>query len=149
MSKNIVNNKFCLNIADEWQDNTVYSFEGPIEDGIKQSVLATIDHDVVTADPEAYADINIKSLMDELEGYRPLKREMIYLDNGLPACEVVYKWNPAKNREVYQKIFYVTHEKTGYILTATFSKKTWKTRGEEIDKILKSFQPGKEMAKNA
>ena len=146
MTTYIKNNKFFLNILPDWTDNSVYTIEGPVDDGLKHSILITIDHDIAITDPCAYARINIVSLENELQGYRQLKQEMITLDNELPACEVVCKWNPSENRQVYQKVFYVINKKTGYILTATFSKKTWKMRGEEVDKIMKSFQPGIGMA---
>ena len=135
----VLNNRFVLNIPAEWKDETVYRFEGPEDDGIKHNILVTIENEVDIPDLERYADMQIKAVETELQGYHELKRGQIVLNNRLPAYELVYKWCPVEDREVYQRVIYILHKDTGYILTATFSKKTWKTKGAEIDKILKSF----------
>ena len=135
----VLNNRFVLNIPTDWKDKSVYKFDGPEEDGINQNILVTIENEVAIPDLERYADMQIKAVETELQGYHELKRGQIVLNNRLPAYELVYKWCPVEDREVYQRAIYVLHKETGYILTATFSKKTWKTRGTEVDKILKSF----------
>jgi hypothetical protein len=81
----------------------------------------------------------MKAIGTDLQGFHELKHGHIKLNNRLPAYELVYKWYPMEDREVYQRVVYVLINNTGYILTATFSKKTWKTKGPEIAKILKSF----------
>lgn len=135
----VLNNRFVLNIPVDWKDETIYRFEGPQENGINHNILVTIENKVDVPDLEGYADMQIKAVGTELQGYHELKRGQILLNNRLPAYELVYKWCPVEDREVYQRVIYVLHKETGYILTATFSKKTWKTKGTEIDKILKSF----------
>jgi len=139
MEYRIYNNRFMLRLTTEWKDNTVYTYEGPQEDGIKHNILVTIENQVNISDLERYADMQIKSVEAELQGYHELKRGPVMLSNQLPGYELVYKWCPVEDREVYQRAIYILHRKTGYILTATFSKKTWKTRGPEVDKILRSF----------
>jgi hypothetical protein len=135
----VLNNKFSLQIPPDWKDQTVYRFEGPEEDGIKHNILVTIENQLEISDLQRYADMQIKAVETELQGYHELKRGQIVLNNQLPAYELVYKWCPLKDREVYQRVIYILHNETGYTLTATFSKRTWKIRGTQIDKILKSF----------
>ena len=135
----LINNRFSFNLTSEWQDNTVHTYEGPEEDGIKHNILVTIESQVDISDLERYADMQIKALEAELQGYHELKRGPVMLSNQLPGYELVYKWCPVEDREVYQRAIYMLHNETGYVLTATFSKKTWKTRGPEVDKILMSF----------
>ena len=135
----VLNNRFVLNIPADWTDKSIYKFDGPQDDGINHNIFVHIENNVEIPDLERYADIQIKAVETELQGYHELKRGRIVLNNQLPAYELVYKWSPMKDREVYQRAIYVLHKETGYILTATFSKKTWKTKGTEIDKILKSF----------
>ena len=135
----VLNNRFVLKISEDWKDKSVYKFEGPQDDGIKHNIFVHIENNVEIPDLERYADMQIKVVASELQGYYELKRGQLVLNNRLPAYELVYKWCPVEDREVYQRAIYVLHKETGYILTATFSKKTWKTKGAEIDKILKSF----------
>jgi len=135
----ILNNRFVLNIPADWTDKSIYKFDGPQDDGINHNILVTIENEVDIPDLEKYADMQIKAVETELQGYHEFKRGQIVLNNRFPAYELVYKWCPVEDREVYQRVIYILHKETGYILTATFSKKTWKTKGTEIDKILKSF----------
>ena len=135
----VLNNRFVLNIPADWTDKSIYKFDGPQDYGIKHNIFVHIENNVEILNLERYADMQIKTVETELQGYHKLKRGQIVLNNRLPAYELVYKWCPMENREVYQRVIYVLHKETGYILTATFSKKTWKTKGAEIDKILRSF----------
>ena len=135
----ILNNRFSLKLTSEWRDNTAYTIEGPEEDGIKHNILVTIENQLEVTNLDQYADMQIKSVEAELQGYQELKRGPVMLSNQLPGYELVYRWCPVEDREVYQRAIYILHNETGYILTATFSKKTWKTRGPEVDQILRSF----------
>jgi hypothetical protein len=135
----LMNNRFSMKFPAEWEDRSYYRFEGPVEYGIKHSIIVTIENNVEVPDLEQYADLNIKALETELQGYQELKRGSVGLDNRVPAYELVYKWTPVEGRQVYQRVIYILMNKTGYVLTATFSKKTWKMLGSVINKILMSF----------
>ena len=137
-----VNNKFTLQFTEAWEDKTVYTFEGPEEDGIRHNIWVTIENKVDVPDLERYAQMNIQAVENELQGYHSLKQGPLELKNHHLAFEHVYRWSPLENREVYQRVMYVLKNNTGYILTATFSKKTWKILGSEIDRIFKSFTTG-------
>jgi len=138
----ILNNRFALQFPGTWEDKSVYTFEGPEEDGIRHNIWVTIENNVDVPDLERYAQMNIQATENELQGYHGLKQGLLTLKNRHPAYEHVYRWSPVENREVYQRVMYVLKNNTGYILTATFSKKTWKILGSEIDKIFRSFTTG-------
>ena len=135
----LLNNKFSIKFPPEWQDRSYYRFEGPVEDGIQHTIIVLIENDVDVPGLDQYAELNIKAVENELQGYQELKRGPVSLDSRVPAYELVYKWSPAEGRQVYQRVIYILTNKTGYVLTATFSKKTWKMLGPEINKILMSF----------
>lgn len=135
----LLNNRFSMKFPQEWEDRSYYRFEGPVEDGVKHTIIVTIENDVDVPSIEQYADLNIKALETELQGYQELKRGPVALENRVPAYELVYKWTPVKDGQLYQRVIYILINKTGYMLTATFSKKTWKMLGAEINKILMSF----------
>jgi hypothetical protein len=136
----IMNNRFSMTFPPEWEDRSYYRFEGPVEDGVKHNIIVTIENNVEVPSLEQYADLNIKAVEAELQGCQELKRGPVTLDNRVPAYELVYKWTPVKDGQVYQRVIYILINKTGYILTATFSKKTWKVWGPGINKILMSFR---------
>lgn len=135
----VLNNRFSFKLPPEWKDQSVYRFEGPVEDGIQHAIIVTIEQDVEVPSLERFAELQIKSLETDLQGYQELKRGPLVLESRIPAYEVVYKWLPVKDRKVYQRAVWVVLNNTGYMLLATFSKKSWKTRGLEVDKILMSF----------
>jgi len=134
------NNKFALNLPSGWQDQSVFRFQGPEEDGIQHNIIITIGNDI-GMDLEEWADRNIRAVEEELQGLQELKRGTLVLDNQMPGYEYVYRWTPMEDREIYQRVIYVLQKGTGYMLTASFSKKTWKTFGPVVDKILMSFAP--------
>jgi len=135
----ILNNRFSLEFPGTWEDKSLYTFEGPEEDGIRHNIWVAIENNVEVPDLERYAQMNIQATEGGLQGYRELKQGQLTLTNRQPAYEHVYRWSPVENKEVYQRVMYVLKNNTGYILTSTFSKKTWKLLGSEIDKIFRSF----------
>jgi hypothetical protein len=136
----IINNRFSMKVPPDWEDCSYYRFEGPIEDGVKHNIIVTIENNVEVPSLQQYAELNIRAVETELQGYQELKRGQLTLDNRIPAYELVYKWTPVKDAQVYQRVIYILINKTGYILTSTYSKKTWKILGPEINKILMSFE---------
>jgi hypothetical protein len=137
----LLNNRFSLSFPEEWEDHSYYRFDGPVEDGVLHSVTVTVENGVEASDLEQYAELNIKAIENALQGYVELKRGAVVLESRVPACELVYKWTPAEERQVYQRVIFILIDGTGYILTATFSKKTWKMLGPIVDRILMSFKP--------
>jgi hypothetical protein len=135
----ILNNRFKLNVPPGWEDRSYYRYEGPLEDGVQHNIIVTIENNIEIADLQQYAELNIKAVETELQGYHELKRGPVMMSNDVPAFELVYKWSPVEERLVYQRVIYILIDNTGYMLTATFSKKTWKTLGPAVDKILRSF----------
>lgn len=138
-TRNILNNQFSLAFPEDWKEQSVYRFEGPQEDGIQHAIVVSLENDVEIPSLEKYAELQIRSIETELQGYQELKRGPLVLNNQLPAYELVYKWLPVEDRKVYQRAVWILFNNTGYMISATFSKKTWKIFGPEVDKIIKSF----------
>jgi hypothetical protein len=136
----IYNNRFVLKVPSDWEDRSYYRFEGPIEDGVKHNIIVIIENNVEVPSLQQYAELNMKAVETELQGYQELKRGPVTLDNQVSAYELVYKWTPVEDRQVYQRVIYILINKTGYVLTSTYSKKTWKILGSAINKILMSFR---------
>ena len=134
-------NGFTVCVPEGWQDKTNYTLAGPVQDGIQHNVLITVEQDVEDDSAADYADRQIESLEMQLHGCRLLKRAPVVLANGLEAYEAIFRWHPMEEVRLYQRQVYVLFEKTAYTLTTTFSKKTRKTIGPEIDRILMSFKP--------
>jgi hypothetical protein len=136
-------NNFTINQQEGWVDKTIYTLAGPVEDGIQHNILITIEEDVEFDSVAEYADFHITAMEEELKGYIVLKREEISLANGLPAYRAIYRWYPTDEMCIYQEQMFVLADGTAYKLTTTFTKKTRKTLGPQVERILMSFQPDK------
>ena len=134
-------NGFILNIPEDWQDKTVYTIIGPIEKGIQHNIIIMVDYQVEYSSVAEYADSYILALDEQLKGYRLLKQGVKNLTNGLPAYEVIFRWYATDELRIYQQQIFILSGDTGYRLTASFSKKTRRTLGPLVEKMMLSFQP--------
>jgi hypothetical protein len=138
-----VAHRFTLALPETWEDKTVYTLTGPVEDGIQHNVVITLEHDSPIEAVRDYAEWQIRALEDELKSCRLLKKGEIKLTNGLPAYRAIFTWWPTEKLRVYQEQIFVLTEKTAYKLTATFTKKTRKTLGPLVEKMMLSFTPSR------
>ncbi len=137
-------NGFTISQLEEWEDKTIYTLTGPVTDGIQHNVILNIDKEVPFETLEEYADWQIKTLETELKGCTLLKRGETKLTNGTEAYEAIFKWYPVEDIRIYQHQIYVLIEKTAYKLTASFTKKTRKTLGPQVERMMLSFNPVKQ-----
>ncbi len=138
-SRHLFNNRFGLDLPSDWVDQTVYRFQGPMEDGTLHHVTVTIEHNVNEQDVAAFARRQIKALEIEMQGYHELKSGLMELDDRRPAYDLVFKWCPIPDREIYQRMVWTLSENSVYLLTTSFSKKTWKMWADRVDRIIRSF----------
>lgn len=134
-------NLFTMWLYDDWQDKTIYTISGPVTDGIQHSIIISLNPDVETDNLRDYADWNIATLTGELKGCRLLKQGPITLANGLPAYKAIFCWFPTEELRIYQEQIYVLVGTAGYNLTASFTKKTRKTLGPLVERMMLSFNP--------
>jgi len=135
-------NTFTLNLPDEgWQDRTIYTFTGPLDDDFQHTVTVSVDPEAEVEALLDYADVQIRVLETKLKGWRLLLKEKIKLNNGLPAYRTVAVWYPAEDLRLYLEQLYVLHQQTGYIVTATFTKKTRETLGPKVERMMLGFEP--------
>lgn len=134
---------FALALPPEtWADQSAYVFAGPVSDGLQHNITVTLDPDLpdgLTLD--AYADLQLDSIRGELRGCHLLLHDALQLDCGIPAHRAVFRWEPSDAVRVYQEQLYVLAGRMGYKLTATYTRKTRKTLGPVIERIMKSFVP--------
>ena len=112
---------------------------GPVSDFIQHNITIDVEHDVKIPTLEAYAMVQIEFLKVQLNDFQLLKKDVVTLQVGLPAYRVIYKWQATPDKSFYQEQLYVVYNKTGYRLTATFSRKTRKMFGQDIERIMLGF----------
>ena len=134
-------NRFELRLYEGWQDKTVITLVGPVDDGIQHNVIVLFEDDSPFTTVRDFAEAQINALETELKSCRVLKKGGIALSNGLNAYQAIYSWYPAEHLQVYQEQVYVLSDKTAYKLTATFTKRTRKTLGPLVQRMMLSFNP--------
>jgi hypothetical protein len=132
---------FTMRLYDDWQDKTIYTIAGPVTDGIQHNIIINLNPDVETDSLRDYADWQIASLTGELKGCRVLYQGPITLANGLSAYKAIFCWYPTEELRIYQEQIYVLVGTAGYNLTASFTKKTRKTLGPLVERMMLSFNP--------
>ena len=133
--------RFTFALGEDWTDETVYTLGGPVTDGVQHNITIHIEPGVQAAGLLDYAEEQVQGLNDELTGFRLLKEDQVELSSGLAAYRAIFVWYPAQDQRLYQEQLYVLHQQTGYTLTATFTKKTRKTLGPQVERIMLSFTP--------
>jgi len=135
------NNPLHIQLPDDWDDRTVHTFMGPDDSGVQHLLTLVVDPEVVDDNVSDYARQRIDTLMDSLQGAEILKAEERTLPGGNCIYECVYKWVPPKDKPIFQKVVYLIAGGTGYTFSANFSKKTIKTIGVEVERMIDSFRP--------
>jgi len=133
---------FDINLPSGWEDQTVYVFRGPSEDGRDHNLMLMIDRHLQQEGIAAFAHEKIDPLMNSLQSVEPLKDEEITVEGGNPAYEFVYKWVPSENFIGFQKYLFIFKDGLGYTFSICFSKKSLKLLGSQVNEIIENLVPG-------
>jgi hypothetical protein len=137
-----MDNLFRIDLPQGWQDQTVYVFRGPEEDGREHNLMLMIDRFLQHDDIGAFAREKTQPIMDALQGVEALKDEEITLEGGNPTYEFVYKWVPSENYISFQKYLFVFCGGMGFTFSIGFSKKSLKLLNGQVNRIIESLLPG-------
>ena len=135
------NNLFQLDFPDAWKETTVYTFEGPYDSGVQHNLAVVVDPFILKdMTVEEYARRQIEGPRSVMPGFDLVSEKEKKLPDGTPVYEIVYRYVPAENVELFQKQMFIKRDGKAFVFTATFTKKTLATVGSEVDKIIASFK---------
>jgi hypothetical protein len=132
---------FKITLPSGWEDQTIYTYKGPDDSGIQHNLVVIIDNEPGGLSLEEYARLRLDSIKDTLSGFELLSERDRDLKSGHKAHEIVYKWAPSDDKILVQKQVFTIMGNKAYNFTSSFSKKTIKTIGVEVDAIIDSFKP--------
>lgn len=141
-TRTFVADRFTIDLGEEWTDRTAYVLMGPQEHDLQHTITVATDDTAGDVDVLAYAYPQIDGMVETLKGCRCQARGLTRLDCGVPAYFAAFVWWPSDERRVYQEIWFVLHEGTGYRITASFTRKTRKTLGPSVRRAVHGFIPG-------
>lgn len=134
---------FKLKLLNDWEDKTIYTLSGPVTDGIQHNVIINVDKNVQFDSLKEYAEWQIRSLEQELQGCTLLKRGETKLDDDTEAYEAIFSWYPVEDLRIFQHQIYVLSDDTAYKMTASFTKKTRQTIGPSVVRMMLSLKLNK------
>ena len=135
--------RFEINLPSGWEDETIYMYRGPDDSGVQHRITLVVDHTSGSDSVDEFARLRIETVMATLQGAEILKEEPKELASGIPAYECVIKWIPVGSDARFVKTVYLLSGGSGYTFSCTFSKKTLKTIGVDMDRIEIADQYGK------
>ena len=138
-TNSVQDNRFFIKMPDDWKEQHRYIIEGPEDDGIKHNISVQFENQTETADLKEIVGKKITELAIALNGYEQLKLAPVQLKDSLPAYEVIYKWTPKGKRKVLQRMMFVLTQGSLFMLVTTFSEKTFKQLGPQVENIYYSF----------
>jgi hypothetical protein len=132
---------FSLTLPEAWEDKTVFTYEGPNENGVQHNLVLVIDPEVEKGETaEEYAQRQLGTSKIVLPGFALISEKEITLASGINAYEIIYKYMPSDERSIFQKQVFFIADNRGYSFTASFSKQTLKTAARDVDRIIGSFR---------
>ena len=134
-------NSFTVELPDDWEDHSIYIFNGPEIGGLRHDLRLVVEPEVYEDTLDEFARDRIDIVLESMQGMEVLKEEQKTLPNGTPAYESVIKWVPVDDRVIFQKRVYLLIGRTGYTFSANFTKQTMKTVGLQVNRIIESFKP--------
>ncbi len=132
---------FTIEKPERWLDRIIYTFTGPMENGIQHNIMIAVEENNPFNTLLDYADWHIHSLEAELKECRLLKKDKKVLNNGFPAYEAIFSWYPEENLKIIQQQIFTLANNTGFKLTASFTEETHKTLGPVVEQMMLSFNP--------
>jgi hypothetical protein len=134
---------FDVDLPEGWEDQTIYTFRGPEDDtGTPHLLTLVIDRNAGDVELERYAEERVQAVVDSLQGVELLKSEEKVLPSGRPVWEAVIRWIPVDDRVIFRKQVFMLQNGIGHMFSANFSKRTLKTLGVEMDRIIDSYRRG-------
>jgi hypothetical protein len=135
------NSRFKIMLPDGWEDQTVHTYMGPDDSGVKHMLTVTVNPTVETGDVSEFARERIDLAMNSLQGAEILKDEPTELADGRPAHECIIKWIPTDGNIIFRKMVFMISDGKGYSFAVNFSKKTIKTIGTVVNQMIVSLRP--------
>ncbi|MFQ5498511.1 MAG: hypothetical protein ACE5FH_02460 [Candidatus Zixiibacteriota bacterium] len=132
--------RFTIDLPKGWVDQTAYLFAGPEEGGMHHQIVLMIDRNPQFDDAHSFGRDRVDQLSIDLPDMEVVKEEMKEYSAG-EGYDVVFRWQQSDDRVVFRKFVYFVLGGIAYTFSVDFSKRTRKTVGLEVERIINSFTP--------
>jgi len=122
------NTQFSMILPPEWNDTTIFTFEGPHDDGLQHNLVVVVDPYVEkNVDVKKYAQTQIATTLSFLPGFEMVSEAAGKRGDGALTYQICYKYACEGSQTIFQKQVYIADKNALCIFTASFTKKTLKT----------------------
>lgn len=135
-------NRFEFKLPAGWEDQTAYTFKGPDDGDLSHSIVLIVDRKLQHDSVDSFAREKTRPILDALQGIDVLKDEETTVPGCNPSYDFYYKWIPSEEKIIFQKYVFVIADGMGFCFAAQFSKRTLKTVGAMMKKVVESVLPG-------
>ena len=139
---NSISDPFKFKLPSGWEDQTAYTFKGPDDGDVTHSLVLTVDRQLQHDTVSAYAQEKARPILEGLQGIEVLKDEETTVPGCHPSHDFYYKWSLADGMTVFQKNVFVIAGGMGFCFSGQFTKRTLKTVGAMVKKVVEAVLPG-------
>ena len=136
------NNRFSIKLPSGWHDQTVYQYQGPEISGQFHTVSLSLDRQLADRNIDRFARDRIDPILESYQGLDVLKREEVTLEGGNSVYEFAYRWIPSEGVQLFGKYVFVIKDDIGFCFSCSFSKKSFKMLGGQMNDLIESLVPG-------
>lgn len=137
-----VKGSFFFDLPKDWQDQTVYSFMGPEENGVQHILIMTVDRYPQSDNIDDYAISRISPMEGKFPGMEVLVDEEKTVNEDVPLYEYTFSWLPGGDLKFVEKYIFAFKEGCAFTFYIKFEKNTHKTVGNSIPKVIEAILPG-------
>jgi len=132
---------FRLDLPHQWENDTIYVFRGPLDGSMQHYLRLVVHPKPISGNLREFAQDGIATVKTGGPSMEFLREEARTLENGHEVFEFAYRTMPSDDAALFHKYVYMILKKKGYVFSCEFTKRSRKTVGLEVERILNSFEP--------
>lgn len=133
---------FSKNLPGGWSDQSVFTFQGPEEDGQPHYLTLLVDRRAGDVELEEYAEEHIDMEIEAQSGLTVLAGGVKSLPGEKKIYQVTYKWIGSDEKPVIRKQVFFVENDAAFQLSINFTKRSVKLLGNQVDQIIQSLVTG-------
>ena len=136
---------FSKNLPKGWADQSVFTFQGPDEDGVPHFLTLFVDRTAGDAELEEYAEEHIDMELENVPGTTVLNGGVKTLPGEKQIYQVTYKIVTQDGQTVIRRQVFAVEDEIAFTFSINFTKRSVKLVGSQVDQIVQSFMTGESL----
>ena len=138
---------FSKNLPEGWEDQSVFTFQGPNKDGVSHFLTLLVDRRAGDAELEEYAEEHIDMELEAIPSMTVLTSGVKTLPGEQRIYQVTYKIIASDESVIIRRQVYSVNDSTAFVFSINFTKRSVKLLGNQVDQIIQSLITGESLIK--